>query len=79
MGSMGLVHITSGLAIGTVDGYWMTSRIGWNRLGCKVIRTRPLLRTTAKFELTIKLAHGQCWLEALILNSPNVIPEESCP
>lgn len=79
MGSMRLVHITSGLAIGTVDGYWMTSKIGWNRLGCRAIRPHPLLSTTAMFELTIKLAHGHCWLQALILNSPNVIPEESWP
>ena len=79
MGSMRLVHITSGLAIGTVDGYWMTSKIGWNRLGCRAIRSHPLLSTTANFELTIKLAHGHCRLRALILNSPNVIPEESWP
>ncbi len=79
MGLMRLVHITSGLAIGTVDGYWMTSKIGWNRLGCRAIRPHPRLSTTANFELTIKLAHAHCWLQALILNSPNVIPEESWP
>jgi hypothetical protein len=76
---MRLVHITSGLAIGTVDGYSMTSKIGWNRLGCRAIRPHPRLSTTANFELTIKLAHAHCWLRALILNSPNVIPEESWP
>jgi hypothetical protein len=79
VGLMRLVHITSGLAIGTVDGYWMTSKIGWNRLGCRAIRPHPRLSTTANFELTIKLAHAHCWLQALILNSPNVIPEESWP
>ena len=79
MGLMRLVHITSGLAIGTVDGYWMTSKIGWNRLGCRAIRPHPRLSTTANFELTIKLAHAHCWLQALILNSPNGIREESWP